>query len=285
LLPGDTAMPIKKLIFTALLAVFVALAMTGYVDDQGMAFTDKGIKRALVAFGIARGLNAIISTAQGTEIAVEPMGIGVTLTPGQLLDPVNDLVERLSWVLLASATALTIQELMLAFSASAVFNWLLVAVSVFTLAWLWTNLPARAAVLPVFTRVTISLLIIRFAVPTMALASEALYQGFLATRYDRSIETMNETSAQLTHLSPENVDDGKPDGSFIEGLASMFDAMRTTGENLKIQQRIDEYRQVAENIADRVVTLIAVFVMQTLLIPLAFLWLALHALRSVFARQ
>ena len=102
-------MPIRKLLASAMIAALVALAMTGYVDDQGKAFTDTGIKRALVAFGIARGLNAIISTAQGTEIAVEPMGIGVTLTPGQLLDPVNDLIERLSWVLLASATALTIQ--------------------------------------------------------------------------------------------------------------------------------------------------------------------------------
>lgn len=277
-------MPVRKLLLTVLLGVFVALAMTGYVDDQGMAFTDKGMKRALVAFGVARGLNAIISTAQGTEIAVEPMGIGVTLTPGQLLDPVNDLVERLSWVLLASATALTIQELMLAFSASGVFNWLLLAVSVITLAWLWTNLPMRAATLPVFTKVTLALLIIRFAVPTMALASEALYQGFLATRYDSSIETMNQTSEQLTHLSAENSDDGKAGDSFVDGLVSMFDAVRTTGEKLKIQQRIDQYRQVAENIADRVVTLIAVFVMQTLLIPLAFLWLALHALRSVIAR-
>ncbi len=278
-------MPIRKLLSSVLLVVFVALAMTGTIDNGGQEFPDQGIKRALVAFGIARGLNAIISTAQGTEIAVEPMGIGVTLTPGQLLDTVNDLIERLSWVLLASATALTIQELMLAFSASAAFNWLLLAVSVITLAWLWTNLPGRAVGLPVCTKIMLVVLIIRFAVPVMALASEALYQGFLATRYDRSIETMTKTSERLTHLNAESVEDDEQDDSFVAGLTSMIDAVRTTGEKLKIQQRIDEYRQVAENIADRVVTLIAVFVMQTLLIPLAFLWLVLHALRSIVARQ
>lgn len=278
-------MPIQKLLPTVLLVVFVTLAMTGTIDNRGQEFTDDGIKRALVAFGIARGLNAIISTAQGTEIAVEPMGIGVTLTPGQLLDPVNDLIERLSWVLLASATALTIQELMLAFSASAAFNGLLLAVSVITLAWLWTNLPGRATGLSVCTKTILVVLVIRFAVPVMALASEALYQGFLATRYDHSIETMTKTSERLTHLSAESADDDEEDESFVAGLSSMFEAVRTTGEKLKIQQRIDEYRQVAENIADRVVTLIAVFVMQTLLIPLAFLWLVLHALRRIVARQ
>ncbi len=278
-------MPIWKLLSTVLLIAFVTLAMTGTIDKRGQEFTHDGIKRALVAFGIARGLNAIISTAQGTEIAVEPMGIGVTLTPGELLDPVNDLIERLSWVLLASATALTIQEFMLAFSASATFNWLLLVVSVITLAWLWANLPGRAVGLSVCTKIMLVGLVIRFAVPVMALASEALYQGFLATRYDRSIETMTQTSERLTHLSADSVDDDEPDDSFVAGLTAMIDAVRTSGEKLKIQQRIDEYRQVAENIADRVVTLIAVFVMQTLLIPLAFLWLVLHALRSIVARQ
>lgn len=278
-------MSIRKLLTSAVIAVFVALAMTGYVDDQGKAFTDTGIKRALVAFGIARGLNAIISTAQGTEIAVEPMGIGVTLTPGQLLDPVNDLIERLSWVLLASATALTIQELMLAFSAGVAFNVVLMAVSVLTLLCLWTQLPKRDAVLPVFTRLTLALLVIRFTVPAMALASETLYQGFLATRYDHSIETMSATSEELARLGAEDASDAEADKSFVDGLVAMFDAVRTTGEKPGIQQRIAAYRQVAESIADRVVTLIAVFVMQTLLIPLAFLWLALYALRSIFARR
>tara|TARA_R110002096_G_scaffold101316_10_gene224049 strand:- start:599 stop:1435 length:837 start_codon:yes stop_codon:yes gene_type:complete len=278
-------MPIRKLLASAMIAALVALAMTGYVDDQGKAFTDTGIKRALVAFGIARGLNAIISTAQGTEIAVEPMGIGVTLTPGQLLDPVNDLIERLSWVLLASATALTIQELLLAFAAGIAFNGLLLAASVLTLVCLWTTLPKRDAVLPVVAKITLALLIIRFTVPAMALTSETLYQGFLANRYDRSIETMSETSEQLTRLSATDAGDGAADKSFVDGLVSMFDAMRTTGEKSAIQQRIAAYRQVAESIADRVVTLIAVFVMQTLLIPLAFLWLALYAVRNVFARR
>lgn len=276
-------MPIRKLLASAAVAAFVLLATTGYIDEQGKAYTDTGVKRALLAFGIARGLNAIISTAQGTEIAVEPMGIGVTLTPGQLLDPVNDLIERLSWVLLASATALTIQDLMLAFSAGVIFNGLLLVASALTLVSLWTQYPKRERILPLVTKMTLALFIIRFTVPVMALASETLYQHFLATPYDHSIETMSATSEKLSRLGAADASDGEADKSFVDGLVAMFDPVRTAGGKSAIRQRIDAYRQVAESIADRVVTLIAVFVLQTLLIPLAFLWLALHALRKVIA--
>lgn len=136
-----------------------------------------------------------------------------------------------------------------------------------------------------FIRLTLALLVIRFTVPAMALASETLYQGFLATRYEHSIETMSATSEKLSRLGAEDPGNAEPDKSFVDGLVSMFDAVRTPGDKPGIQQRIAAYRQVAESIADRVVTLIAVFVMQTLLIPLAFLWLALYALRSIFARR
>lgn len=38
--------------------------------------------------------------AQGTELSIEPMGVGVILTLGELLDPLNDLIEQFSNVLL-----------------------------------------------------------------------------------------------------------------------------------------------------------------------------------------
>lgn len=43
--------------------------------------------------------------AQGTEVAVEPAGVGVIFTPGQILDPVNDLLEQFSNLMLAASVA------------------------------------------------------------------------------------------------------------------------------------------------------------------------------------
>jgi hypothetical protein len=64
---------------------------------------DAGLKRALVSFATARALNGVISVVQGTEIVAQPLGVGVTLTPGQLLAPINELVKHFSDLMLAAS--------------------------------------------------------------------------------------------------------------------------------------------------------------------------------------
>ena len=70
-------------------------------------------ERALITFALARTLNGVISAVQGTELALQPAGVGVTLTPGEVLDPVNDLVERFSWIMLGATLSLGVQQVLL----------------------------------------------------------------------------------------------------------------------------------------------------------------------------
>jgi len=62
---------------------------------------------------LARGFNAVVSVFQESEVQLEPAGVGVSLALGQALDPINDLVERFSWVMLASLTSLGIQKFLI----------------------------------------------------------------------------------------------------------------------------------------------------------------------------
>ena len=96
-----------------LIVITLSLAMSGFLDNISKKYTDEAMQRSLIAFGVARGLNGVISVVQGTEIAVHPAGFGVNFTPGQVLDPINDLIEQFSWVLLLSTTSLGIQKLFL----------------------------------------------------------------------------------------------------------------------------------------------------------------------------
>ena len=92
-----------------MLAVFMAIVILGSrlapLDAPAIKQVDAGLKRALISYAAARTLNALISLAQGTEISAQPLGFGVTLTPGQLLDPLNDLVEQFSALMLATSIA------------------------------------------------------------------------------------------------------------------------------------------------------------------------------------
>ena len=72
------------------------------LDAPATEQVEAGLKRALISFAAARALNGVISVAQGTEVSVQPLGVGVTLAPGQLLDPINDLIEQFSNLMLLS---------------------------------------------------------------------------------------------------------------------------------------------------------------------------------------
>ncbi|MEM7279482.1 MAG: hypothetical protein AAF385_15320, partial [Pseudomonadota bacterium] len=102
-----------KIYWTLLAVLAIAAAFSGYVDQGGEHFADKAFKRAFVTFAVARGLNGVISVAQGTEVAVEPGGVGVNFGVGQILDPVNDLVERFYTVMLVATSSLGLQKFLL----------------------------------------------------------------------------------------------------------------------------------------------------------------------------
>ena len=85
-----------------MLISLIALSWTQLLDQPAQAGTAATLKRALATYAIARGLNGVISVAQGTEIAIQPVGVGLTISAGEILDPLNDLVEHFSWLVLVA---------------------------------------------------------------------------------------------------------------------------------------------------------------------------------------
>ena len=104
-------MDIARKAFAAFtMAAVLSCAWLAPLDAPAMQQVDAGLKRALVSFATARLLNGVISVAQGTEASVQPFGVGVTFAPGQILDPVNDLVEQFSHLMLAASVAFGVQK-------------------------------------------------------------------------------------------------------------------------------------------------------------------------------
>ena len=103
----------SRLGLVILLLLVAVLAVTPVLDQRAAQNYESLFQRALVTFALARTLNGVISAVQGTEVALQPAGVGVTLTPGELLDPVNDLVERFSWLMLGATVSLGVQQVLL----------------------------------------------------------------------------------------------------------------------------------------------------------------------------
>ena len=102
-----------RLLLTALVTALIALSWLPQTNELASAQVDAGLKRALVTFASARVLNGVISTLQGTEVVAQPLGFGVTLSVGQVLDPVNDLVEQFSDLLLTATLVFGVEKFLL----------------------------------------------------------------------------------------------------------------------------------------------------------------------------
>lgn len=62
---------------------------------------------------IARAINAGISILQSSQISCSFLGVGGAISFGEVFDPINDIIERLSWVLVASMISIGIQMFIL----------------------------------------------------------------------------------------------------------------------------------------------------------------------------
>jgi hypothetical protein len=282
--PADPSAPASRGARALLLAgavAVLALALLDGLDAPGRDYVEASLKRALLTFGVARTLNGVISVAQGTEIALQPAGLGMTLTPGEILDPVNDLIERFSSIVLLAATSLGVQRVLLDVAAWPPVTFALGMVLVAYVACAWHPRHARSPFARGVRMLAVLVLLLRFAAPAMSLASAGLYEAFLAPHYLHATAELRGTSSTLHELSEEEPVAAPEERSM---LGRARDALGAAGETLDVRARIAAFTEAAANITDHTLDLIVVFVIETLLMPLACLWLALTAVRQALAR-
>lgn len=272
----------KRWSIAAILLLAAVLALTPILDQRATQTYESLFQRALVTFALARTLNGVISAVQGTELALQPAGVGVTLTPGEILDPVNDLVERFSWIMLGATISLGIQQVLLDFSAWWLLQGVVAVLAVWLLVLYWQGREGGRRLL---VRTLLVALFLRFAVPLTFLANEALYDIFLEPRFAASTEVINSAGEDIKALSerepaPEPGDE--EEFFFSSILGSMGAAIHDTAAGLDLSERVDEIQARAAEMIEHLIQLSVVFILQTGILPIAFLWLFLQAAKQIF---
>lgn len=286
-------MPKRKLAWTIVAALAVGIALSGVAENIGQEYSDDALKRALVTFAVARTLNGAISVAQGTELALEPGGIGVVLSIGQILDPINDLVERFSAVMLVAASSIGLQNILLRITAWWGVTAAVIAASLYAMAVLWWPRMRNSQRENTAIRLLLALIFVRFAMPLLVIGTALIFDAFLAGEQDAATQALRETQAQVERLDeepvrPETEASPAQDQSFIDRSAAKLkeylDSASESLETMDPQERLDQLRERASQAAADIINLIAIFIFQTVLLPLAFLWLFVQGLKSIAAR-
>lgn len=246
----------------AIIFVSVAIACSWLPSIQHLADAqiDAGLKRALVGFAAAKTLNAAISVAQGTEVGVQ-LGVGVTLTLGQVLDPINDLVEQLASLMLTASIAFGVQKALLAIGAHWIVSGMVTAVAL-----LWALLHFRAGAPLWLSRALFVLIMVRFAIPVITIGSDWLFQQFLAQQYQEAQQSIDVVTANIEEATAPVSADGKAKG-WLDRATELF-----TSKTSSWTKKIEELKEATEKISDHIVRLMVVFVMQTMVLPIVLLW-------------
>ena len=259
----------KRVILALIVAALVACSWLAPLESSANQYVDAGLKRALLSYATARALNAVISVAQGTEIAVQPAGVGVVFTPGQALDPVNDLIEQFANLMLSASVAFGVQKVLLTIGAHWTVSLLL---SLAALIWAALSLYRNDAP-PWLARLLVVSLMLRFALPIVVIGSDFLFQHFMAADYQASQQGIETVSLQLDQLDP-------PPASAEPALLERFKNWAAQQSDLKT--RYAKLKQAAEQATERIVKLMVVFLLQTLVFPVALLWMLWSVARRFF---
>jgi len=271
----------NKWFLSLLLSLLAVLSVTPVLDERAATDYEQLFQRAFVTFALARTINGVISVLQGTEIALQPAGVGVTLTPGEILDPVNDLVERFSWIMMGATISLGVQNVLLDISAWWVIQVLVSALAAWLLIRVWFPGQGAQSNRVLFRRVFPLLLFIRFAVPVMLIANDMLYQQFLEQRYQQSTEIVTEAGRELEQIQAQVKADNAEDEE-----AGMLDAITRawsdTVDTMDLSGKLQRIKTRAAEVIEHLIQLSVVFVLQTAILPVAFLWLFTQVIKRFF---
>lgn len=254
-----------RLVAIVLVGVAIACAWLPSIQDRANQQVDDGLKRAVVSFAAAKTLNAAISVAQGTELAFQPVGVGVTVTLGQALDPLNDLVEQFATLMLTASVAFGVQKVLLAIGA----HWL-VSTAVTGVAFVWALLWWRGRAPRWLSRVLLVLIVVRFAIPVITVGSDWVFQNFLASNYEQAQGALDKIS-----MTASSTGVPLPEKAKHEGFWEKIKRWTEGGEKLDPRAWLSDLEETLGRVADHIVDVMVVFVMQTIIVPLFLLWVLL----------
>ena len=259
----------RALCVTAAVAIVLALAWTGVLDRPSAAYLDAALLGAGAIYATARAINGLVSVLQGTELSV-PL---LSFTIGEFLDPVNDLVERFSAIMMVALGSLALQKVLLTLVTDRLFNALL-TVSGLAAAAACTGGPAvlRRGFLLAFTVLAAA----RLALVLAALAAGWTDQLFLAGEERARHAQMQDFRGELEQV-------GRRAGVSLEGdpageETGLGDRLRGVGE---LRSQLAALGERVDTFAANLITLLAALLLKTVLLPLLFLYALLHTVRRL----
>ena len=175
---------LEKFTQPILIMALLIVSWWGAVDNLAAYVNGESIKDAAIIYGVARSINGVISLIQSAELGA----IVGSIHPGELLDPINDLIERFSSVMAWSLSSLVLQKILLSVFSSYSFKIIFTICCALMLFWRWLPVPKHVS-----TRAWSIFLVIaslRFSIAIVCALTAAVDQSFIQKIEQTSLKTV-----------------------------------------------------------------------------------------------
>ncbi len=280
--------PDIKKIYWSLLGIMLATTLffsAGFeiplVDKKADSFFTESISKAGFAYVTCRGINGVISVIQNSDLNVEPAGIGVTLALGQVLDPLDDMTERLSDVLVTAIVSLGIQKLAYEISievAPPVLSILLIILSLL----IWVKNEKIQSFQKTLVKIIFIVMIARLCLPISSIANDSLYKHFFEVQISDAKESLSLFADDTDELETVSLTET---GGFFEKVKNSIALV--SNKTIALKDALIKIKSNAESIIDNLVKLttlyVGIFFIQVLILPLLVFFLLVKITNSLFS--
>ena len=239
----------------------------------------EAISKGGISYAACRVINASVSIIKESNLHMQPAGVGLSLAVGQALDPIDDMTERLSDILVTAITSLGVQKLAyeigisLAQPVLAVFLLLLAVLVWFNV---WFNSTKLVFLQKTVMRFALLIVIARFFLPLSSIANEFINTSFFTPQIDAVSKKLALDSEGFDNLKDFSLPDNGIFGtaSFLREKSGEFKtAFAVIGNNMG---------GIIESLLQLTFLYVGILVIQVILLPLLAFFFLIKIVNALF---
>jgi len=273
------AKPIILIVIALMLFILPGLKLP-YLDQKADTYFSEVITKAALTYSVCRVVNASVSVIKESQIQIEPAGLGVSLAAGQVLDPLDDMTERASDILVTAIVSLGIQKI--AYELSVAFAPALIAIFLIALVMATILKSVRAKMIrEIILKFMVLISVARLCLPISSIFSSYLNGHYFSPEITKVKDELAMSSPVMEHLKDMRMPE-------IDGvLGTVKNGFKFVGEKTSdLKTALKEMIQNMENMISNLLKLsylyVALFVIQVVLLPIGIFWLLLRITNTFF---
>ena len=253
-----------KTLVSVLIILLVSLSSTRVLDDYVDDYTNESIRNAALTYASARGVNALVSVLQSTEVEAGFFVSG-SMTIGEVLDPLNDMIERFSAVMTWVLASLAAQKLLLLLASHVLFLYLVAVLGVVSLLLIYFG---RSGAQSLVFRCFLVVVFVRFSLGLVVVLNSAADGLFLEQQLRENDQEMAQLQSNILRIDTTADADS---ADIRDAVMDFWSALSLDELNQKISRGIENF-----------INLVAIYLLKTILFPLGFFYMAIFVIRCLW---